>query len=183
MNTPEKQDEKLEQLKAKLYKINNSDPYYQAAIKIIKYQSRQIGGLKAWNDRYRSQNDVISKGNSTPQSNLEKIKQELNTSKQLLARQVQKTQALLQEREEIIQDLKKFDEKVYNLKVAYEEAEHSSGLSLWQRIQVVMLAVKELLSPTETPVIVSKKTDNDPFSEQPQMKCDRASINRSLLDK
>lgn len=183
MNNLENQDEKLERLKAKLYKVKNSDPYYQAVIKIIKYQSRQIGGLKAWNDRYRHQNDVISKGNSTPQSSLEKIKQELNTSKNLLSRQVQKTQELLQEREEIIQDLKIFDEKVNNLKIAYEEAEHSSGLSLWPRIQVVMLAVKELLSPTENTVMITQKKDSDPFSEKPQMKWDQASVNRSLLDK
>jgi hypothetical protein len=182
MNKPENQNDQLDQLKAKLYQVKNNDPFYQAAIKIIKYQSRQIGAFKAWNNRYRNQNNVPN--------NVDKIKKELDSNKHLLARQVRQTQELLQEREQILQELKQFDQRVKKLQIAYEQAENSGGLSLWQRIQGVMLAVKELLSPPEEinsnhqkKVITTQIQDSDAFADKPQMKCDQASINRSLLDR
>lgn len=188
MEQPADRNEQWEQVKQRLYKIKTDDSNFQQAVALIKNQNQRIGALQGWNNKYRGQISLLKKEQQILLTDLEAERQRLKKHKEALLKLVQDKADLVQERREILKELKDFDEKVENVKNAYNIfSKNDSKLSFAQRFHVVMLAIKELISPSqESETIVeiqSQSTDpTEPFEDKPWMKNDAANIQRAIRD-
>jgi chromosome segregation ATPase len=155
---------------------------YAEAIALLKKQRRRLGSLQGWNNRYRVEIAHLKQENAT----LQQLQQQVDKQKKLILKLTEDKTALNQQMREAIQELEEYEKKIHKVQLAYEQASGTDGtLTLWERLNVLLLALKELFSPTPLPLETKAKkitgADED-FSDKPQMRIDPAAIGRALLD-
>jgi glutamine amidotransferase-like uncharacterized protein len=173
-------DEKVNNLYKRLRAKDITKEDYTEAVAVIKHQRRRIGALQGWNNRYRVEVVHLKKENATVQQ----LKHQVAMQKQVIQKLVQDKTQLNQQMQQAIQELEEYENKVLKVQSAYEQASRADGtMKLWDRFNVLLLALKELFSPTpldsETNI---KEVNAENLDDKPWMKTDQASIGKALLD-
>ncbi len=172
--TKDKEEEKFEEIRLQIYKDKSNEGIKE----YVKYLRRRVGSLQGWNGRLKVDNALLKKQKAALYIELERLKEANKT----LVRLANKYAQTKQEKQEAIAALKEVEEKISNLKEAYDTYGQGKGniLSLGQRLSVLSAAIKELFDPT--PDVIDVVVNKDPYEDKPWMKTDPASTNRSLRE-
>lgn len=154
------------EVKKRVYKHNTEDPVFQEAKSLIKYQSRRIGSLQGWNNRYRQRIEILKQAELETQQ----LREQLQTTRKTLLTTLQKKTEIESGYDEALAALGEIDQRLGNLKRSYELVTAGQGsASVRDRWTLLIQAIKDLLfAPVEesTPrKIISSDDDADSWTE------------------
>lgn len=172
--------DKIEQKVHKIYDLARQNPDnipLQEAADLVKSLRRSQGQLRSWNGKYREINSDLSA--KVEQVSLEKnqLESELAHINHEMIQLAQQRERLIAERSRALAQLKAIEVEV---DVAAQKIRQTHSLFgkftiLWTLMKSFFLNDDEDFGP------IDSRLPPDP--DKPQMESDRASINRSLLDR
>ncbi|WP_346289441.1 hypothetical protein [Sphaerothrix gracilis] len=153
-------DDAYVEVKKRIYKYKLEDPVFQDAKSLIKYQSRRIGSLQGWNNRYRQRIELLKQAELETQQ----LREQLQVTRQTLVTTIQRKSEIESGYDEALLALEKVDQRLGNLKRSYQIATSGPGTaSIRERWALVIQAVKDLLfPPPEDPIDIKPDPPDEP---------------------
>jgi len=154
------------EVKKRIYKHKNEDPIFQDAKDLIKYQSRRIGSLQGWNNRYRQRIEILKQAELETQQ----LREQLQVTRETLLTALERKSEIEAGYDEALDALGKIDQRLGHLKHSYQLVTGGHGpTSIADRWAMLMLAVKDLLFPPpeedSDPKIASPEDESDSWAE------------------
>lgn len=166
------------EVKQRVYKHKTEDPVFQEAKDLIKYQSRRIGALQGWNNRYRQRIEILKQA----ELETEQLREQLQVTRQTLLTALQKKAEIESGYDKAVDALEQLDQRLGNLKRSYEFVMAGQGpTSIRDRWVLLIQAVKDLLFPPpeepRSPKISPPEEEEDSWAEESVR-----NIQKNLLD-
>lgn len=137
-------DNNYEERKKKLYRYQSSDPMVDEAKDLLKYQSRRIGSLQGWNNRYRQRIELLKQS----AQEAETLQMQLQRTKDALIVTLQGKASLESDYDVALKELEKIDTRLGYLKSSYQNLTQLEGAGdLKDRWMLLLQAIKDLLFP------------------------------------
>jgi predicted RNase H-like nuclease (RuvC/YqgF family) len=172
--------DKIEQKVSEIYVLARQNPDnvpLQEAVELVKSLRRSRGALQSWNGRYREINSDLSAEITQISQEKSQLELELTHINQEMAQLVLQKERLLAERSRVLAQLREIEVEV---EVAAQKVRQTD--SLFGKFTILWTLMKSLfLDDGGDFGKIDSRLPPDP--DRPQMESDRASINRSLLDR